>query len=107
MMYMQEQLISSHPSVQKYSDDLRRLTLLRHKHNVTRPWSKSFQYLKTKIVEHLANDAKDVDIVQHTFQQRDRSQEPSFNLQTKADLCAQDVIFDSFILGDFLTIGKN
>lgn len=71
-----------------------------------KPWSKSFRYLKTKLVEHLANDVKDLDIFSHTFKSRDKSLEPNFNLQTKADLGAQDVIFDSFILGDFLTFGK-
>jgi len=58
-------------------------------------------------VEHLANDAKDSDIFTNIFQQRDKSQDANFILQTKADLCAQDVIFDSFILADFFIFGKN
>ncbi len=33
--------------------------------------------------------------------------DPNFNLQSKANLAAQDVIFDSFILSDFLTFGKS
>ena len=80
--------------------------MLRHKNVKNKPWSKSFRYLKNKVVEHLANDAKDLDIFSHTFRSRDKSLEPNFNLQTKADQCAQDVIFDSFVLGDFMTIGK-
>ena len=59
--------------------------LLRHKDSLNKPWSKSNRYLKTKLVEHLANDSRDVDIFSHTFRNRDRSLEPSFNLQVKAD----------------------
>jgi len=106
VMYMQEQLISNHPTVQKYTDDVRRISILRHKNSLNKPWGKSNQYVKTKLVEHLANDAKDTDIFLNIFQQRDKSQEASFNLQSKADMGAQDVIFDSFVLSDFLTFGK-
>ena len=74
--------------MQKYTDDIRRLSLLRHKDYIDKPWGKSFQYLKTKIVEHIANDSKDLDIFSHTFRSRDKSQEPNFNLQMKADQCA-------------------
>lgn len=79
-MYMQEQLISNHPAVQKYTDDVRRTNNMMHKRDVTKPWSRSNRYLKTKVVEHLANDTKDLDIFTHTFQNRDLSQETNFNL---------------------------
>jgi len=106
VMYMQEQLISNQPQVQQYTDDVRRVNNLRHKSEATKPWSRSNRYLKTKLVEHLANDTKDIDIFSHTFLNREISQEASFQLQAKADACAQDVIFDSFLLSDFLTFGK-
>ena len=48
-----------------------------------------------------------MDIFEFTFKNRDGNLEPNFNLQTKADLAAQDVIFDSFILSDFLTFAKS
>lgn len=55
----------------------------------------------------MTNDALDLDIFEHTFRNRDANMEPNFNFQFKADLAAQDVIFDSFILSDFITFGKN
>lgn len=106
-MYMLEHLISSHPSVQKYSDEIRRISMLRHKTAKNKPWAKSNKYLKTKVVEHLATDIKQSDIFMNTFMSRDKTQEANFNLQIKADQSAYDVIFDSFILGDFLTFGKS
>ena len=87
-MYMLEHLISSHPSVQKYSDEVRRISLLRHKMSASKPWSRSNQYLKTKLVEHLTTDIKEADIFLNTFQSRDKTQEANFNLQIKADQCA-------------------
>ena len=78
-------MVSNHPYVQKYTDEVRRVGLLKHKHMINKPWSKSNRYLKSKLVEHLANDARDLDIFQNTFRSRDRSLEPGFNLQVKAD----------------------
>lgn len=79
-MYMLEHLISNHPSVQKYSDEVRRISMLRHKHTPDKPWGRSNQYLKTKLVEHLATDIKDADIFLNTFMSRDKTQEANFNL---------------------------
>lgn len=84
-MYMLEHLISNHPAVQKYSDEVRRVSMLRHKNAASKPWGRSNQYLKTKLVEHLATDIKDADIFLNTFMSRDKTQEANFNLQIKAD----------------------
>ena len=51
VMYMQEHLVSNHPYVQKYTDEVRRVGLLKHKHMINKPWSKSNRYLKSKLVE--------------------------------------------------------
>ena len=87
-MYMHEQLIANHAGIQKYADDVRRMAHIRHKKAPNKPWSRSNRYLKSKVVENLAKDSKDLDILSYTFQNRDKSQEASFNMQYKADLCA-------------------
>ena len=63
--------------------------------------------MKEKLTEMLNTDNQDADIFLNIFRNRDPDEETNFNTQMKANLSAQDVIFDSFILSDFLTFSRD